>query len=87
MTGDGGVMTTSASIGVIYSAPQAPSWISGDVRGKAKERRGKKTKGGKGRGGMGKGKGVEEKMRGNGRGSEGRDGTPLFGTSDANVSQ
>ena len=41
---------------------------------------GKKTKGGKGRGFRGKGKGMEEKGRGNGRGSEGRDDTPLYGT-------
>ena len=59
MTGGGGVMTTSASTGVVYSAPRPPSWIWGDVKGK--ERRGKKTKGGKGRAGRGKGKGMEEK--------------------------
>ena len=81
MTGGGGVMTTSASTGVVYSAPQAPiAGFEGMWSGKGKERRGKKTKGGKGRGGRGKGKGMEEKGRWNGRGSEGRDGTPLFGT-------
>ena len=58
MTGGGGVMTTSASTGVVYSAPQAP--IAG-FEGCEGERRGKKTKGGKGRGGSGKGKGMEEK--------------------------
>ena len=41
MTGGGGVMTTSASTGVVYSAPQAPSWILGDAKGKGEGKEGK----------------------------------------------
>ena len=62
MTGGGGVMTTSASTGVVYSAPQAPYL---DLRGYGGERG---TKGGerrrkevKGEEVGGKGKGMEEK--------------------------
>jgi len=70
MTGGGSVMTTSASMGVIYSAPRPPSWIWGDGKGKGEGIMGKKTKGDKGSGGRGKEKGREEKRKG-----EGRDGT------------
>ena len=85
MTGGGGVRTTSASTGVIYSAPQTPySWIWGMGREKEKKGRGNKTKGNVKGGEEGeKGKeekrewGKEEERKGE---QGGRDGTPLFGT-------
>jgi len=50
------------------------------VKGKGKERRGKRRKEVKGEEVGGKERGWKKKGRGNGWGSEGRDGTPLFGT-------
>ena len=81
MTGGGGVMMTSASTDVVYSALQAPQL---DLRGcegergrKGGDRRRKEVNGEEV---GGKERGWKKKGRRNGKGSEGRDGTPLFGT-------
>ena len=89
MTGGGGVMTTSASIGVIYSTLQTPSciWVDG-IMGRG--RKGKEDEGGKENAGRGKEREGEEKGREKNekrKGERERWYTPLLVQSDANVSQ
>ena len=80
MTGGGGVWRLQPAQASFTALPRPSSWIWGMWRGKGRkggERRRKEVKGeevGK------KERGWKKKGRGNGRGSEGRDGTPLFGT-------
>jgi len=64
----------------LQHSPGPLAEFEGMWRGKRKERRGKKTKRGKWREEVGvKEREWNKKGRGNGRGSEGRDGTQLFG--------
>jgi len=73
MTGGGGVMTTSASIGVIYSALQTPSLGLRGRKGERGRKRGERRKAVKGGGKKGEGRKKERVKKEEREGERGRE--------------